>query len=265
MKTNAKEARRLLHGRGKCFPNWEQISIDYYPRLLMLTIFHPHHQQQQLCAALLAQWQPHIDGFLVQVRYEKPAINTVYWGHVPEYLVAYENGLAFHVTTQNQNTGLFLDMANGRSWVRENANHKHILNLFAFTCSLSVAAVAGGADQVINMDMNGGVLKRGKENQALNQQHDAKVKYFAHDVLKSMGKLDKQGPYDVIIADPPSFQRGSFELDRDYPKLLRRLPHMLAEGGRLMLCCNNPTLSALAFDEMVRGAIPQAVLEQRLE
>ncbi|MDC9720647.1 MAG: class I SAM-dependent methyltransferase, partial [Gammaproteobacteria bacterium] len=40
---------------------------------------------------------------------------------------------------------------------------------------------------------------------------------------------------------------------------------MLAEGGRLMLCCNNPTLSALAFDEMVRGAIPQAVLEQRLE
>ena len=38
-----KEARRLLHGRGKCFAGWEQISIDYYPRLLMLTVFQPHH------------------------------------------------------------------------------------------------------------------------------------------------------------------------------------------------------------------------------
>ena len=32
-----------------------------------------------------------------------------------------------------------------------------------------------------------------------------------------------------------------------------------------MLCCNSPTLSALGFDEMVREAIPAAVLEQRLE
>ena len=262
---NPQEARRLLHGRGKCFAGWEQISIDYYPRLLMLTVFQPHHQQDQLCAALLAQWQPHIDGFLVQIRYEKPAVNTVYWGEAPEYLVAYEQGLRFHVTSQHQNTGLFLDMAPGRQWVRDHAQDKKVLNLFAFTCSLSVAAVAGGASEVINMDMNGGVLKRGRENQALNGQQDAKVKYFPHQILKSMGKLDKQGPYDIIIADPPSFQKGSFEFTRDYPKLLRRLPHMLNPMGRLMLCCNNPAMTSSEFDELVRSAIPNAQMLKRLE
>jgi hypothetical protein len=40
---------------------------------------------------------------------------------------------------------------------------------------------------------------------------------------------------------------------------------MLTAGGWLMLCCNSPTLSALGIDEMVREAIPAAVLEQRLE
>jgi 23S rRNA (cytosine1962-C5)-methyltransferase len=55
------------------------------------------------------------------------------------------------------------------------------------------------------MDMNVGVLKRGRENHALNKQHDGHVKYYSHQILKSMGKLAKQGPYDVIIADPQFF------------------------------------------------------------
>ena len=259
------EAKRLLHGRGRCFAGWEQISLDYYPGLLMLTVFQPHALQEQLWQALLNQWQHLIDGFLLQVRYQKPALNTVLWGQVPHHLIAQEQGLAFHISTQHQNTGLFLDMANGRQWLRQHAQGKRALNLFAFTCSLSVAVVAGGATGVINMDMNAGVLKRGRENHALNQQQDAKVKYFAHQILKSMGKLEKLGPYDIIIADPPSFQRGSFELERDYPKLLRRLPKMLNAGGKLMLCCNSPALSSVAFDAMVRAAIPNAQLEQRLE
>jgi 23S rRNA (cytosine1962-C5)-methyltransferase len=258
------EAKRLLHGRGRCFAGWEQISLDYYPGLLMLTVFQPHALQEQLWQALLNQWQHLIDGFLLQVRYQKPALNTVLWGQVPHHLIAQEQGLTFHVTSQHQNTGLFLDMANGRRWLRQQAHNKRVLNLFAFTCSLSVAAVAGGASEVINMDMNGGVLKRGRENHALNQQQDAKVKYFAHQILKSMGKLEKQGPYDIIIADPPSFQRGSFELARDYPKLLRRLPKMLTSEGQLMLCCNSPAMTSTQFDAMVRTAVPGVELVKRL-
>ena len=157
----------------------------------------------------------------------KFVMKRVVWGHVPDNLIAYEQDLAFHVTSQHQNTGLFLDVASGLTWIRNNAENKSVLNLFAFTCSLSVAAIVGGASQVINMDMNGGILKRGRKNHALNQQHDGHVKYYSHQILKNMGKLDKQGPYDIIIADPPTFQRGGFELARDYPKLLRRLPKML--------------------------------------
>jgi 23S rRNA (cytosine1962-C5)-methyltransferase len=85
----------------------------------------------------------------------------------------------------------------------------------------------GGASQMINMDMNSGVLKRGRESHALNKQHDGHVKYYSHQILKSMGKLGKQGPYNIIIANSPIFQRGSFELARGYSKLLRWLSKML--------------------------------------
>jgi 23S rRNA (cytosine1962-C5)-methyltransferase len=80
-----------------------------------------------------------------------------------------------------------------------------------------------------------------------------------------MGKLDKNGPYDLIIADPPSFQKGSFELNRDYPKLLRRLPKMLSPGGQLMLCCNSPSMTSLEFNGLVQAAIPTVQLVKRLE
>ena len=65
-----------------------------------------------------------------------------------------ENGLRFRLDLgRNQNTGLFLDMRLGRRWVQEQAAGRRVLNLFAYTCGFSVAAIAGGASQVVNLDM----------------------------------------------------------------------------------------------------------------
>ena len=155
-----------------------------------------------------------------------------------------ESGLTYRLDLgRNQNNGLFLDMRYGRDWVREHAAGKRVLNLFAYTCGFSVAAIAGGAEFVVNLDMAKAALSRGRDNHHLNNHDLKKVSFLGHELFKSWGKVRKMGPYDLIIIDPPSFQKGSFALTKDYQKILRRLPELLTADGVVLACVNDPTLT----------------------
>ena len=149
-------------------------------------------------------------------------------------------------------------MRSGREFVMANSKHGKVLNLFSYTCGFSLAAMQGGADHVMNMDMSKGVLKVGKQNHQLNG-FERGVSFLPHDILKSFGKLKKAAPFDLIIVDPPSFQKGSFILTKDYQKVLRRLPELLCDTTQLLLCANSPELSEEAFkaliNEHTQGAI----------
>ena len=271
LELHPKQAKRLLHGRGGCFSGWQHLNMDYYAGVLLLTWFSEPKPDEEvaLLGALLVAFKQHCDGLLIGVcsqhRYQKPATMAVLWGDVPAKLIVNEGKLAFWVDMQRQNSGLFMDMAPGRQWLLNHTQGCHVLNTFAFTCSLSVAAIAGGAKRVINIDMNGGVLKRGRENQHLNEQQLANVEYLPHKVLSSIGKLARKGPFDLVIADPPTFQRGSFEFDKDYARLLRSMPRLLAKQATLLLCCNSPRVSQQAFQDMIAQNLPQATFVERLQ
>ncbi|NVK73083.1 MAG: class I SAM-dependent methyltransferase, partial [Oceanospirillaceae bacterium] len=165
----------------------------------------------------------------------------------------------------NQNSGLFLDMRYGRRWVKENSRDTRVLNLFAYTCGFSVAAISGGADFVVNLDMAKSVLSRGRENHRLNQHDTNKVKFFAHDIFKSWGKIKKYGQYDLIVIDPPTFQRGSFALTKDYQKILRRLPELLTENGQVLACVNDPSIPAQFLIDGMREEAPCLEFQYRLD
>ena len=262
------QARRLLHGRGACFAGWQHLNIDYYAGVLLLTWFAEPTSEQELETALLAifaeQDEILLTGIASQHRHIRPATTHVLWGDVSDKLIATEGEMQFWVDMKRQNSGLFMDMAPGRQWLLDNAAGKQLLNTFAFTCSLSVAAIAGGAQRVVNIDMNGGVLKRGRENQALNGQQSADVEYLPYKVLNSIGKLERKGPFDLLIADPPTFQRGSFEFDKDYARLLRRLPRLLASEATLLLCCNSPRVTEAEFRQLISDNLPEAEFVERL-
>ena len=82
----------------------------------------------------------------MQYRSRKFAPSEVLWGEDITELRAQEHGLEYHISLgKAQNSGLFLDMGNGREWVKNNSEGKNVLNLFAYTCAFSVAAIAGGA------------------------------------------------------------------------------------------------------------------------
>lgn len=243
------EVNRLFHGRGGMYPGVEHICLDWYPPVLLLTSFKPLDTQQLDLSvnSIKQRWQ--------QINPDQP-LNLVYQyrsggstqteliaGAVPEVHSVNENGAQFHVhLLKGQNHGLFLDMKNGRQWVRENACNKKILNLFSYTCAFSVAALQGGCDSVVNIDMSKGALSIGKQNHLLNG-YSSGARFFSHDIFKSWGKLTKLGPYEMIIADPPSNQKGSFVATKDYSRLLKRLPELLAPEGEVLLCLNAPELS----------------------
>ncbi|WP_076414737.1 class I SAM-dependent methyltransferase [Shewanella sp. UCD-KL12] len=264
------EVSRLFHGRGGLYQGAEHISLDWFPPVLLLTSFKPLAADELALSVenIKQRWQA-LNGeqtlnLVFQYRSGGQTQTELLEGAVPEKHTVRENGATYQVhLLKGQNHGLFLDMKNGRQWVRENAVNKKILNLFSYTCGFSVAALQGGADSVVNIDMSKGALSIGKQNHLLNG-FSTGARFFGHDIFKSWGKLTKLGPYEMIIADPPSNQKGSFVATKDYSRLLKRLPELLAPQGEVLLCLNAPELSVDFLMEQVNEYSPKLTFVDRL-
>lgn len=269
-----RETRRLFHGRGRRWPGLEQITVDWLEGVLLVALFkEPAPEQLQALKKLLLElstaevWQQSAaQALLLQHRY-LPQSNTEWLcGQPKAQHILSEGGLRYGIDLgQKQNTGLFLDMRYGRDWVRAHADGKRVLNLFAYTCGFSVAAIAGGAQHVVNLDMSRPALSRGRDNHRLNGHDLSKVSFLGHDLFKSWSKVKSGGPYDLVIIDPPSFQKGSFLLSKDYPRVLRRLPELLGPGGTLLACMNDPALGPDFLLQQVAQEAPDLQFVERLE
>ena len=145
---------------------------------------------------------------------------------------------------------------------KEAAGQK-VLNLLAYTCAFSVAALQGGARHVLNIDMAAGAIAIGQHNHALNGLKE-RASFMSHDIFKTWGKITRGGAYGLVIVDPPSYQKGSFVAGKDYPRLLRRLNDLVAPGGHALLCLNAPEIGSAFLQDQVREHAPELVFEQRL-
>ena len=277
------DACRIFHGRGGRFAGCEQWTLDAYPPVLVLTSFAPATDDQLaiIGAALQARWQQIAPGqplnWVFQHRGEALRIagrsdTRLMAGSVPDPHGVTEDGAHYRVhVLRGQNHGLFLDMAAGRRWVRAHvaAHLAHtgqgarVLNLFAYTCAFSVAALQAGAAQVVNVDMGRGSIATGQHNHRLNGLAGG-ASFLAHDIFSSWGKIARGGPYDLVIADPPSYQKGSFVAAKDYARVMRRLPGLLAPGGHALLCLNAPELGAGFLRDQVRESAPSLAFVERV-
>ncbi len=260
------DARRLFHGRGHCYAGLSFVNVDWLAPVLLVTLYEPVEPQWLSALSVSTQALNDVEGVLVQHRYQQGAPAEVLWGSVPEQLEVTEQGLRYGLTLgRRQNSGLFLDMANGRRWVREQAAGCAVLNLFAYTCAFSVAALAGGARQVVNLDMSRAALTRGRENHRLNQHDLRAVQFLPYDLFRSWGRVRRLGPYELIIIDPPSFQKGSFVASKDYQRVLRRLPELMHDGAHVLVCLNDPQRESNYLKGLVAEHAPQLVFEARID
>lgn len=258
--------RRLFHGRGHAYPGFEHINIDWLPPVALITLYQEGGEEllQPLADTLYTQL-PDCQSVQVQYRCRRMAPFELLRGEAIEELVVEEGGLKYSLRLgTTQNTGLFLDMRNGRGWVRAHSEGRRVLNLFAYTCAFSVAALAGGAESVVNMDVSKAALSRGRDNHRLNQQQTGRVKFEGVDIFKSFSRIKKHGPYDLLICDPPSLQKGSVDIKRDYKKIIRRIPEFMNPGSQLMLCLNSPDLVESFLLETVAEECPECRYIERL-
>jgi len=255
------ESRRLFHGRGHCFAGYEDLLVDSFPPVVMVTLYRQRPQAwlEELTRMLLASLPERPRAILLQERFLSNGPSRLLYGDLPETIDAREAGLSFRLRLgEAQNIGFFPDMAVGRKLVHRLAAGKRVLNLFAYTCSFSVAALKGGATQVVNLDMNRGALELGKLNHRLNHIDLRRASFLALEFFRSLSKLKKIGPFDLIICDPPAAQGKSFTAEQHWPKLVRTLPKLLSPGGDILACLNAPHLGPDYLDSLFAETLPAA-------
>ncbi|DAB38535.1 MAG: SAM-dependent methyltransferase [Sulfuricurvum sp. GWF2_44_89] len=262
------EYTRLFHGRGNTYNGYRFLTVDSVDKVLFAVLFEADEEEDAIISMIESffdaegKWE----ALVVQHRYLPSSPSSLITGDLPQACFAIENGLNYHVNFQSaQNIGFFPDMKIGREFIRESAKGKKVLNLFSYTCSFSVVAMQAGAKAVVNVDMNKNVLSIGRENHRLNAIDTKKVEFMPYNILKSWNRIRKSGPYDLIIIDPPSFQKGSFAATSDYEKIIRRLHEFAAEECIVLSALNAPELDCEFIKTLFKENAPEFRYVERLK
>jgi len=256
------ESRRLFHGRGHNFPGYEDVLIDWFEPVVLVTLYRDRSDKwlKQL-VEYLQSCLPRLEAVVLQQRFSANSPSRILYGHLPDEVNALEAGLKYRLLLDRaQNIGFFLDTAVARSLVKTQSTGKKVLNLFAYSCSFSVAAIAAGARQVVNLDMNKNALALGKLNHEMNGLDLRKTSFLALELFRSFSKLKKLAPFDLIICDPPAEQGKSFLALRDWPKLLKKMPLLLQPDGEIVACLSSPHLTSGYIQNLFKSHCPQAEL-----
>lgn len=191
--------------------------------------------------------------------------------------IVYESGLLFKVDLVHRiDTGLFLDHRPIRAIIRKESEDKRVLNLFCYTGSLTVAAIAGGAKCVTSVDLSNTYLEWARQNASLNAVYQTVVQFVKSDVVRFLDMEAKRraaqsgeerkrtaqggrreygttgmgsgggggdGLYDIIILDPPTFSSSAgapmLDLSKDWPMLIQKCIKLLSASGVLYFSTNS--------------------------
>jgi 23S rRNA (cytosine1962-C5)-methyltransferase len=163
-----------------------------------------------------------------------------------------ENGIRYALElTAHQDAGFYLDTRALRAWLKENAHGLEVLNTFAYTGSLGVAALAGGAARVIQVDRNAKTLELARRSAMLNRLDLGRMKLRANDVFSEIGNYKKEGLFfDLAVLDPPFFsvtEKGRVDIVADSTRLINKLRPLIKDGGRLVVINNALYLSGQEY------------------
>lgn len=192
-----------------------------------------------------------------------PAVVDVIGDAPPARLVVNEGPWRFEVhLTTGVNVGLFTDMRAERTRLAGIASGRRVLNLFAYTGALSVAAVGGGATAVTSVDLSEGVLAWARDNMALNGLPAERHQTVADDAARYLEAAHARGEhFDLVLIDPPSVSTArdaGFVIGRDYAPLMTAACRVLAPGGQLWLATNTRGYSLVGAAQLATSAAGRA-------
>ncbi len=174
----------------------------------------------------------------------------------PVELEVNEDDLKFIVdVTAPLSTGLFADLREGRRAVRHWAADRRVLNLFSYTGAISVYAHAGGAAEVVAVDVAAKAHARARRNFAASGFDPEKPELIVGDVFKVLARfVERKRTFDMVVLDPPAFAsaaaRGGkpWSAVRDYSELIAASLEVLVPGGLLMAASSTHKMSSPDFE-----------------
>jgi 23S rRNA (cytosine1962-C5)-methyltransferase len=265
IKTKTKEFKRLFHGRGNFYADFEYLTVDSIDSILLVVFYKQVEIEEEILQLMKTIFDKYsFESLVVQRRYLPNQPHELLIGNLNDNLYLIENDLKFFINFQNRNLGIFPDMKIGREYIKEISKDKNVLNLFSYTCAFSVYAMSGKAKQVVNVDMSKGALSLGRVNHHLNNLDTKKVKFLPLNILKSWSRIKTFAPYDVIVIDPPSFQKGSFAATKDYQKIIKRLEELASKDCIVLSSLNAPELDCEFIQKLFKENAPLFVYEKRL-
>jgi 23S rRNA (cytosine1962-C5)-methyltransferase len=178
--------------------------------------------------------------------------------------VVREDGLRFEVDLHSYlDTGLFLDHRETRALVRQRAQGRRMLNLFAYTGSFSVYAAAGGALATTSVDLSNTYQAWTRRNLELNGFSGDDHQLERADVFDYLERAVRERRlFGLIVLDPPSFSNSKrmqevLDVQRDHRRLIEACLQLLTPNGELYFSTNrrrfklDPELEALSGCEEI--------------
>ena len=169
-----------------------------------------------------------------------------------------ENGVWYALDlTHHQDATLYLDTRPLRLWLHQNMRGKTLLNTFAYTGSLGVAALAGGATRALQLDRNSAFLDIARRSSQLNGLVVKRRDLVAADFFEHIGRLKKEKTlFDAIIVDPPFFARNDrsrVDQEAESLRLLNKVRPLIADGGVLIAVNNALYLPGATFQSQLES------------
>ncbi|TWU00868.1 bifunctional 23S rRNA (guanine(2069)-N(7))-methyltransferase RlmK/23S rRNA (guanine(2445)-N(2))-methyltransferase RlmL [Stieleria varia] len=192
-------------------------------------------------------------------------------------LEVHEGGLKFLVNLADYvDTGLFLDHRVTRGMVRELAEGKNFLNLFAYTGSFSVYAAAGGAKRTTTVDLSRNYLKWAEDNLKRNGFSGDAHRLVASDIETFINEHPPGEMYDLVVLDPPTYSRSKrtekdWDVQREAVPLLQSLLPLVRKGGVIFFSCNfrrfkfdTEALAVGEIHEISKQTVPEDFRNRRI-
>ncbi|MGD0752464.1 MAG: class I SAM-dependent methyltransferase [Anaerolineales bacterium] len=237
-----KIALRLFNGFLEGCP---ELVVDLYGRTLVL---HDYSESPEQGLNMIRQAQvwlqnrlPWLRAGILKVRNSPSAEakrGQPLFGEDPDRKVQ-EQGVWYALDlTMHQDASLYLDSRNLRTWACQTLGGKAVLNTFAYTGSLGVAALAGGAARVVQLDLNREFLNLAKSSYTLNGFSIHKEEFLCGDFWEQVGRLKRaEVRFDCVMVDPPFFSatpKGRLDLNTDSARLINKVRPLVNDGGWLV-------------------------------
>lgn len=150
-------------------------------------------------------------------------------------------------------TNLYLD--------RSLAKGKRVLNLFSYTGAFTLAALQGGAQEVLSVDLSKNYLDWLRRNIQLNHFSLDQAPVHCREVSDYLKWAKKKSDrFDLIVLDPPTFSRGgkknkSFSTHKNLSELIFDSASLLTQNGNLWVSINTQTLTPSQFQNLVQETL----------